>query len=251
MLYIVAAMEDELLGLRRELDALGASQGVGFPLEFHLVGIGPQTSGQMMASAIVNGRRRPQGVLMLGVAGALEPGRETGELILSESYVPDSGREAVEAIAPDPTLLEVAKAAAAEARMPVTRGNSLTVDHLVSERRERQQLRERHGVATVNMEDHAVAAAAQEEGVPFLSVRVVLDTAEQRLPGYLPKFSKGRSAILTEVLARPWRIPTLLRLKSQMELCQSVLTQFGLSFIQQEAERRRSVRERESTGAIY
>ena len=87
MLYIVASMEEEIAGLQRELDALGASQGVGFPLEFHVVGVGPRASGQTMASAIVNGRRRPQGVLMLGVAGALEPRRETGELVLSRSYL--------------------------------------------------------------------------------------------------------------------------------------------------------------------
>ena len=289
MLYIVAAMEDELLGLRRELDALGASQGVGFPLEFHLVGVGPPQAGEAMAAAIVNGRRRPQGVLMLGVAGAVEPGRETGELVLSGSYLrqqnvdsrfrgndgaggsdgvsesdgasgndgasgsdgADSAVEPAEAIAPDPTLLAVAESAAVEARMPVYRSNSLTVDHLISEGWERQQLRERYGVGTVNMEDHAVAAAAQAEGVPFLSVRVILDTAEQRLPGYLPKLYRSRNALFGEVLLRPWRIPTLRRLKAQMELCRSVLAQFGLSFIHQEAERRRSVREKESADAIY
>ena len=251
MLHIVAAMEEEALGLRRELDALGASQGVGFPLEFHLVGVGPRTSGQGMAAAIVKGRRRPRGVLMLGVAGALEPGRETGELILSDSYLPDSGGEPLEGITPDPALLGVAEAAAAEAGMPVTRGSSLTVDHLISEGWERQRLRERYGAATVNMEDHAVAAAAQEAGVPFVSVRVVLDTAEQRLPGYLPRLYRSRNALIGEVLLQPWRIPTLRRLKAQMELCQSVLTRFGLSFIQQEAERRRSAREQEAADAIY
>ena len=251
VLYIVAAMEEELLGLRRELDALGASQGVGFPLEFHLVGVGPHTAGQMMASAIVNGRRRPQGVLMLGVAGAVEPGRETGELVLSGSYLMDPAVKTAEAIAPDPTLLEVAESAAAEARMPVYRSDSLTVDHLISEGWERQQLREKYGVGIVNMEDHAVAAAAQDEGVPFLSARVVLDTAEQRLPGYLPRLYRSRNALFGEVLARPWRIPTLRRLKAQMELCQSILAQFGLSFIHQEAERRRSIREQESADAIY
>ena len=258
MLYIVAAMEDELLGLRRELDALGASQGVGFPLEFHVVGVGPGRAGEAMAAAIVNGRRRPQGVLMLGVAGAVEPGRETGELVLSGSYALDSGPvrpEPVEgwaeAIAPDPTLLEVAESAAVEARMPVYRSGSLTVDHLIAEGWERQQLREKYGVGTVNMEDYAVAAAAGEAGVPFLSVRVILDTAEQRLPGYLPRLYKSRNALFSEVLARPWRIPTLRRLKSQMELCQAILTRFGLSYLQLEAERRRSAREKESAETIY
>ncbi len=251
MLYIVAAMEDELLGLRRELDALGASQGVGFPLELHVVGVGPRRAGETMAAAIVNGRRRPQGVLMLGVAGAVEPGRETGELVLSGSYLVDSAVEPAEGIAPDPTLLEVAESAAVEAMMPVRRDSSLTVDHLIAEKWERQQLREKYGVGTVNMEDHAAAAAARAESIPFLSVRVILDTAEQGLPGYLPKLYRSRNALFGEVLARPWRIPTLRRLKSQMELCQSILTQFGLSFIHQEAERRRSVREKEAADAIY
>ena len=251
MLYIVAAMEDELLGLRRELDVIGASQGVGFPLEFHVVGVGPRNSAQMMASAIVNGRRRPQGVLMLGIAGALEPGRETGELVLSGSYGLDSAVGPAEAIAPDPALLEVAEAAAVEARMPVYRRGSLTVDHLISEGWEREQLRQKYGAGIVNMEDHAVAAAAQAEGVPFVSVRVILDTAEQRLPGYLPRLYRSRNALFSEVLARPWRIPTLRRLKAQMELCQSVLTQFGLAFIHQEAERRKSAREKEAADAIY
>lgn len=251
MLYIVAAMEEELLGVQRELDALGASKGVGFPLEFHLVGVGPRKSGQMLASAIVNGGRRPQGVLMLGVAGAVEPGRETGELVLSGSYAMDPDVEPAETIAPDPTLLEVAESAAVQARMPVYRSDSLTVDHLISEGWERQRLREKYGVGTVNMEDHAVAAAAQAQGVPFLSVRVILDTAEQRLPGYLPRLYRSRNALFSEVLARPWRIPTLRRLKAQMELCQSVLAQFGLSFIHQEAQRRRSAREKEAADAIY
>ena len=180
---------------------------------------------------------------------------ETGELTLAGTYALDSGKSeaggAAESLAPDPAMLEVAEAAAAASRMPVNRGSSLTVDHLVAEGWEREQLRERYGVVSVNMEDHAVAAAAREAGAPFLSARVILDTAEQRLPGYLPGLSRNRNAVLTEVLAKPWRIPTLLRLKSQMQLCQSVLTRFGMSYLQLEAERRRSVREKASADAIY
>ena len=251
MLYVVSAMEEEVEGLQREIEALGASQGAGLPLEFHVLGVGPKRAGQRMASVINEGRRRPQGVLMLGVAGAVEPGRETGELILAKSYVAHAAVDSGMAINPDRTLLDTAEAAAAEAMMPVRRDNSLTVDHLISEGWERRQIREEYGVATVNMEDHAVAAAAGDAGVPFVSVRVILDTAEQRLPGYLPKLYKSRNALIGEVLAKPWRIPTLRRLKSQMELCQSVLTRFGLSFLRMEAERRRSERDKETAEAIY
>ena len=252
LLYIVASMEEELAGLRREMEALEPSGGVGFPVEVHRVGIGPKRAGAAMAAALANGKRRPQGVLLLGVAGAVDPGMETGEMVLAGSYQRDTGDEpAAEAVMPDPAMVKLAEAAAASSRIPPSRTSSLTVDHLILENWERQQLRDKYGVASVNMEDHAVAGAARDAGVPFISVRVILDTAEQRLPGYLPKLSRGRNAILTEVLMKPWRIPMMLHLKSQMDLCQAVLTRFGMSYLKLEAERRRSVREKASADAIY
>ena len=251
MLYVVAGMEDELAVLRQEIDALGGTKGLGLPVETLVVGIGPKRSAEAMSEALSNGRRKPDGVLMLGVAGALEPGRETGELILAGRYALDSSDPPQEAIPADAEMLETAEEAAANARLPITRGDSLTVDHLICEGWERQQLREKYGTDSVNMEDHAVASAAAHAGVPFLSARVVLDTAEQRLPGYLPKLSESRHAMFKQVLMRPWRIPTLRRIRSQMELCQGVLSNFGMKYLQKEAERRRGDRERESSEAIY
>jgi len=67
--------------------------------------------------------------------------------------------------------------------------------------------------------------------VPFLSIRVVLDTANQCLPGYLPGLAKSPYKVVTNVLLMPWRIPTMLRLKKQLQLCQAVLTNFGLSYM--------------------
>ena len=242
-------MDAELDGLRAETEALPPDRGVGFPVEFHCLGVGPGRAGAAMTAALSNARRRPAAVLMLGVAGALEPGMESGQLLLAESYLSavDGGVPAT----PDPAMLAAAEAAAVDARMPAHRGASLTVDHLICEEWERRQLRETHGAASVNMEDCAVAAAARQADVPFVSVRVILDTAEQRLPGYLPGLARGRGAVVTQVLAQPWRIPTLLRLKSQMELCQGVLTRFGMAYLRQEAERRRRDRERAARDAIY
>ena len=251
MLFVVASMQPELSGLQQELEALDPARGVGFPVECHLVGIGPRRSGEAMTQALAKAKRRPDGVLMLGIAGAVEPGMETGEVVLANEYTLDADENPAPAIVPDHGMLKVAEAAAAELRMVPGRSNSLTVDHLIAESWERQQLRERYGVGSVNMEDHAVAKGAWEAGVPFLSVRVILDTAEQTLPGYLPGLSKGRNAVFTEILMRPWRIPTMMKLKSQMDLCQSVLTRFGMCYLKHEYERRRSARERAASEAIY
>lgn len=250
MLYVVASMETELAGLQQELEPLGSSRAVGFPVELHLVGVGPKRSSDALTKVLSKARRRPDGVLMLGVAGAVEPGMETGEIVLAGSYALDSAGDP-DSIIPDPEMLKVAEAAATGLRMPVSRGDSLTVNHLIAEGWERQQLRESYGVGSVNMEDHAMAAAARKAGVPFLSVRAILDTAEQTLPGYLPGLTRNRNAVFTEILMKPWRIPTLRKLKSQMDLCQSVLTQFGMSYFKLEAQRRRSAREKASSEAIY
>ena len=107
----------------------------------------------------------------------------------------------------------------------------MNVDPLVAEPEEREELRTRYQVQSVNMEDYRAAEAAQKAGVPFLSVRVVLDTAGQRLPGYLPGLAKSPYKVLTNVLLMPWRIPAMLRLKRQLQLGQAVLTTFGVSYL--------------------
>ena len=251
LLYVVASMEPELAGLKQELEALEPSRPLGVPVEFRVLGVGPGRSRKAMAAAFSGGRRRPTAVLMLGVAGAVEQGMETGQVVMAARYLLDSPEGTAAPIEPCPEMLEVAEAAAADLRMPVSRSSSLTVNHLIAEGWEREQLREKYGAGNVNMEDYAVAASCRDAGVPFLSVRVILDTAEQSLPGFLPGLSRNRNAVFTQVFMRPWRIPTLLRLKSQMQLCQVVLTRFGLSYLEMEAARRKSQREKTASEAIY
>jgi hypothetical protein len=83
------------------------------------------------------------------------------------------------------------------------------------------------------MEDYRVAEAAQKASVPFLAVRVVLDTANESLPGYLPGLAKSRYKVITNVLLMPWRIPTMLRLKRQLELGQMVLANFAVAYMKE------------------
>ena len=251
MLYLVASMEPELANLQRELDALESPRGSRVPVESHFVGVGPRRAGAAMTEILRKAKRRPEAVLMLGVAGAVNPGMQSGDLVLADTYVLDAEGDTANNIFPDPGMLETAEAAATELRMPVSHARSLTVDHLIVESSERQQLREKYDVGSVNMEDHAVAAAVGKAGVPFLSVRVILDTAEQRLPGYLPGLSKKPNAAFTEILLKPWRIPTLWKLKSQMDLCQAVLTRFGLSYLEREAERQKRQREKVASEVPY
>jgi len=233
MLIVVASMEQELTGLRRELREIEDATGISSQVEFQVLGVGPERAGAAMAALLENRRSKIDGVLLVGVAGGVDPELETGDLLLADRHALQNGASqgAGQAIKPDAEMLQSAQKAALELSVPIFNGGSLTVDHLVAEPHERESLRTEYQVYSVNMEDYRAAEAAQNAGVPFLSVRVVLDTASQRLPGYLPGLARSRYKVVTKILLMPWRIPTMLRLKQQLQLCQAVLTNFGVSYL--------------------
>ena len=262
MLIVAASMGAELAGLRREIAEFQASKGIEFQVEFHLLGVGPERSGASMAKLLENfgpgaGRganKKVDGVLLLGVAGAVAPELETGSLLLAGRYALDvsgSQPEATPLLEPAAEMRKQAELAATELGMPINQGASLTVDRLVGQPKERQQLREKYNVESVNMEDYTVAEAAAKAQVPFLSVRVVLDTAGQKLPGYLEGLSRSKINLLTKVLVMPWRIPTLWRLKNQLTLCQAVITGFGMAYLKLEVERTKSAQAQAASRALY
>jgi adenosylhomocysteine nucleosidase len=226
-------MEQELTGLRRELREIEDATGISSQVEFQVLGVGPERAGAAMAALLEDRRSKVDGVLLVGVAGGVDPELETGDLLLADRHALQNGASqgAGQAIKPDADMLQSAQKAALELSVPIFNGGSLTVDHLVAEPHERESLRTEYQVYSVNMEDYRAAEAAQNAGVPFLSVRVVLDTASQRLPGYLPGLARSRYKVVTKILLMPWRIPTMLNLKRQLQLCQAVLTNFGVSYL--------------------
>ena len=232
MLTIVASMERELSGVRRVLEP-GPSH------ELRVVGIGTdragEAMGQIFSSDVGAGHRGP--VLMLGVAGALSPLLNPGDLILASSYLRlsnpagSSGENHLESLAPDSRMSRLADRAAAQAGLPVTRGPSLTVDSVVRLAEEKAQLHRDFSATSVNMEDFAVASIGRRYCVPFLSARVVLDTCDQPLPEYLASLSGPVSRLALAVATKPWRITELAALSARMRRAQSVLARFAQAFV--------------------
>jgi adenosylhomocysteine nucleosidase len=105
---------------------------------------------------------RPTLLVSAGFCGALDPALRTGDLLVGGTV-----REA-RRFAPD----ERALGALPDAR----RGDTLWVPQV------RRDLGARpEGVAAVDMESAAVAAVALERGIPFVSIRAVLDTPDAPL----------------------------------------------------------------------
>ena len=228
MLTIIASMERELSGLRREISSVRSGRDLGMAV----VGIGKSQS-QAGVREILNAGSGgpPRQLLMLGFAGAVDQNLKTGDLVLSSRYYVESPSE--ESLIPDSTMRQNGIIAAANAGLPVHHLHSLTVDGIVSTPAAKAALAKEYRVGIVEMEDYWLASAAQDARVPFISARAVLDTAQQSLPSYLPDLSQGRGMDVLRAVASPWRVPALLGLAFQAHIARRTLSRFAASFIRQ------------------
>ena len=244
MLTIVASMEQELVLLRKQLEgrADASEPEASVAADLRVIGVG-RSAAQTAVNALLqrqgmNGDRSPsmERLLLLGFAGGVDPAIGAGTLVLSSRYYRQE--PAGDYLAPGSEMFRQGAQAATAAGETWVDTDSLTVDHLVATPEAKRAIRDRHPVGIVEMEDYWVAAAAREVGVPFLSARVVLDAADQALPGYLLGLSRSRTRAAVTVAVMPWRIPALLGLARRLPRAQRALTRFATAFLGQSSEAR-------------
>ena len=260
MLTIIAAMEYELVGLRRALRKSGpanpkAVREFGRPtpsttelqVELHAVGVGREPA-QATVTKLLAQRRRAGGnhtdaLLLLGFAGGLDPGLRSGDLclrchfILEDGPVADAGPAAdAHPLEPDAAMRQQAACVLADSGLAWSAGDSLTVTELVATPEAKAERFRQYRAGVVDMEDYWFADLAARQGMPFLAVRAVLDPAQQGLPPYvlgLASRDRDLGRAVVACAARPWRVAGLLRLSRQAGLAQQSLSHFALAFIRQ------------------
>ncbi|MFH1067511.1 MAG: hypothetical protein V1746_06385 [bacterium] len=124
----------------------------------------------------------PRLFILAGFAGALVKGLEKGQVFLVEDGCSETLKKRLKG------LKKMDAARAYSTRQPIT-----SVE-------EKEWLAEASGCQLVDMETTAVFAVAQEKGMEMLTVRVVSDLADERLPSAL---AKGYDFI--EARETPWR----------------------------------------------
>lgn len=167
-------------------------------LVFH-TGMGMARSRERMAQFLEQ-HPRIRAVISAGYAGGLDPQLAAGRLFLSENYS-------------TPALLSRACMAletlAADA--PAV-GRLITVETPVETCEAKVRLGEESGAHAVDMETSALAALCAERGLPFLSLRIISDTATEALAVpfsvcFDPVTERPRvGALLRYLLAHPERI---------------------------------------------
>jgi len=151
------------------------------PVQVAVCGVGERAARRAAERCVRLASRGACGrVVWLGIAGALSPDLEVGDLVVGRTVMaPD--QPPVEL---DETLVD---AAAARGCRP---GVLVTVSGLVVTASSREALWRSTGSlpeTAVDMESWTAARVLQRTGVPFAAVRAISDTAADRLPSWLER----------------------------------------------------------------
>ncbi len=134
-------------------------------------------------------------------------------------------------------MLEQAGAVASASGLAWRGVESLTVSRPVATKKQKTAIHQRQSVSpvnvgTVNMEDYWVAEFAAQVEIPFLAVRAVIDTASQAIPSYAMGLQERRWNALASAATRPWQLPNLVSLASNLRVAQRSLRRFAVAFLQ-------------------
>ena len=193
MTLVVAAMREELQAAVRlfpRASHRGALRGPrtahtrsGRTITFARLGMGPGRSAPRLAALLDD--LRPEQVLCIGYAGALDPSLRAGELVVVDRAIELDDGSARKAPLEDLravgsfTLAQAAEleASAARAAVQARRGTALTSTHLIGDPAQKQALFERFGACVIDMETAALARVCESRSVPLCCVRAVSDEA--------------------------------------------------------------------------
>ena len=217
-------------GILAECESVLAVSGVG------------RRAAEASAQEVVE-RFAPEAVLSLGFAGGLGSGLQVGELVVAEQLSALEGAwhegaspQLGDALEPDGELLTLALRALEEKGLQYRQGGCITVPQLVAEPQDKEVLGRLTGALAVEMESYWIGALCRDRGVPFLTARVVLDTAGEPLPAFVAEFAMeaglaGRWRQLVPILLRPWWVPRLIRLARAATRAKESLTAFAVAYL--------------------
>jgi adenosylhomocysteine nucleosidase len=165
-------------------------------------------------------------LMTFGMAGGLDPALRAGSVVIPRELISSDGAR----YAACRTWREQV-AAAVSALYAVSDGNLLTSTHAIETPADKAAAFRRTGAAAVDMESAAVAEIAAKHNLPFIAVRVIVDTAADMLPRAVVAASKaGRvhfARLLGGLILAPREIVSLIRLAQRYRIAMRSLRAIG------------------------
>jgi len=152
-------------------------------------------------------------LLSFGIAGALHPALDVGDLVLAESVRMPGGQHHPCHDGWHRSLHARLSESVSVLHSGTIYGSSETLLTVA----QKSQAHAASACLAVDMESHAVAAVAERAGLPFLALRAIADTAGDALPALAARAvtAEGKAdwqAALSGLTRRPADLPSMLRL---------------------------------------
>lgn len=167
-----------------------------------------QTAAQALVSAGVTA------LMTFGMAGGLDPALKAGSIVLPGELISASGTRFVTCRSWRERI-----AAAVSSSQAVTEGNLLTSAVAIESVAAKAAAYQTSGAVAVDMESAAVAEVAARARLPFIAVRVIVDTASDVLPGAVVAASRAGRVQIGRLIAglalAPGQIGSLIRLSQR------------------------------------
>jgi adenosylhomocysteine nucleosidase len=165
-------------------------------------------------------RYGPATVISTGFAAGIQPELKTGDIVLCDQ------------IRQVDSLTDDVNAKSIESGLLITRddrvivGMCLTVPTVVTDVETKREIRQRLYPSIIDMESYWVCNAAKEKGVDCIVVRVVLDTAEQDLPGIVQYIAEDSGSAVSYIATHPTELAAILRLWRQVRKARVALAEY-------------------------
>ena len=149
------------------------------------------------------------GLVSLGLSGALDPHHVPGDVLVPDAVLDPNGRHFVT----DSTWRK-SLAGTLSSSMNVSSGFIAGSDAPLLTVEQKIACRLSSGAAAVDMESHAIAAVADQHGLPFVALRVIADGDQLSIPpwalvGVQENGQVREGQIFVGFLIRPWLWPKL------------------------------------------
>ncbi len=242
MMAVIAAIREEVAGYLKSggFRRIARSGGVRLYTSDsvpHVVvsdgGLGRAGAGECVAEVV--SRFDPHLIVSVGFAAGTQAGQSTGSAVICDRLLSVEGpaylwrRQAGKEIEINAHLAQNVRSQLEEHGASVQTGACMTVPQFVSNPSMKAWIGSAFEVSLIDMEGYWAAHAAAESNVPFISLRIVLDTVEQSVSplvsqfledGPLRRAAKGARFIA----AHPGDIPGLLSLAHQTKRARKSLT---------------------------
>jgi hypothetical protein len=172
--------------------------------------------------------RQIEGLVVLGISGALNPGLEIGDLVVPDSVVLAAWGGPADIRPLSTELTHCFRTCLAKTGRRVQGGRLVTSRRPAASAFEKRLLHREWGGAAVDMETWAVAEVAAQAGIPVAVLRAVSDRAQDDIPpavlGWINARGAPQPAVILSSLARhPTLMFSLLRLRKNMRRALSSL----------------------------